>query len=470
MRLKLSQQLSKLVSSISTTVKSKQETKVESKEDLPQVKEYKSPDLLELLQDAAASGDRISILWATKNLIIIYDPDTENGILFDVKKNKRCKSLDEQLSSTDTPLYQSMVDYLKSRKDIGPEEVKKASESDILSRVRHKFLPIGGRIFAAGRYQFFTIDEREIFLWDTSSSDQIQLVKTFKTPISSEDLGKIPGYSRRRLRFDKTPWYFQPQVFPDKSHIMVIYGKKHNFMDLKTGEKFTVTLGDHWDTTSIINNHQLVLSKSINGCQSYLLTIDFKEKMAKLHKDRPVIDEYQKNPKGREILLNYQVILELDEENDFEGFEISPNGALISIPSLKGNAGAQNIRLDKGEFVYWDNKKKEVRMIDPFARRIITLLKADSVTSLYSNGNEIFVLTPKKLFHCIIPDCQQRIAHAIDKHLSIPGINDMVMDYVGFKRDDNPHLLSKLSFLTISKDENQAIPFETEVKVQNKLG
>lgn len=484
MRLKFSQTVSKLATPISTAVST---PKVESKEDLPRVEEHKSPELFELLQKAAASDGHIKAVWATKNLIIIYDKLERKEILFDIEKNKIIKSIQEQVLSTNTRLYQSTVNYLENRPGYDTEEVKKKAKSEISDWTRNLFLPIRSRLFAIDKYQFLNISENDIRLWDTSNPEQMQLVKTFKTPISSEDLEETAMHARDNGAFDETPWFFEPQVFPDKSHIMVISNRKnYNFMDSKTGETFTVTLNESWDTASIINNHQVLLDKSSgDGYQSCLLTIDFKEKSAKLHKDKPLINKDKKSERNP-IPLSFQVILRIDEDFNFNGFEVSSDGALIPIPSLQGCIPYREIsseysplqkyldnhkliQLDKGEFIYWDKKKKELRLIDPFAQRIISLLKIDSVTSIFSNGREILVLTPTQLHRCFIPDHQQRLLHTMDKHLSISGIKNIVMDYAGFNHEDNPHLLTELSFLTVPIAENQAKPFAMEINVQIKF-
>jgi hypothetical protein len=296
----------------------------------------------------------------------------------------------------------------------------------------------------------------KIRFWNTSNPEQIMLDKTIVTPASDEHANWVRYH--RATEVNATGWYFVPRLFPDKLHVMVkMLDKAFNFMDLKTGEAFTLAMGSDHQIT-IINNQQILLSRvGLFGAiaHSLLMTIDFKNKRAKLNKETlftDMMDAY-----AHLIPLSLQVILKVKEDNAFTGYQVSPDGALTAIPALTGHINmSQYTRLETGEVIYWDKKTNIVNAIDPFAQRLIPLLKSESVLKIDSNGLDILILTPGQLHRVALPDYQQRAEQMLDTHIYTP-VRNIVMDYAGFNRGDKPHLLTQFSFLNVSEAENQAV-------------
>ena len=412
--------------------------------DSPLIEEYKSPELCELMHTATAPG-AIKPIWATKNLLIFFKREKKaDDILFDLEKNKRCKSIFEQVNTTDTPLYQTAAHQMETE-SYKPEKCKVAQWTRIL------FKGFDSLRYATSKYQFINIDRTQVEFWNTSNPEQITLDKTINIPVSDED-SRWMALRPMMHTINENPWYFIPRLFPDKLHLMVkVKNKRYNFFDLKTSEAFSFA-HDHALNIKIINNQQVLLTRDLGDTTfSRLMTVDLKNKRAKLNKEILFADE----SKNTSILpLSLQVILKIKENNDFTGHQVLSDGELQAIPALTGTIN-MHTQLETGEVVYWDKKKNAVSLIDPFAQRIVPLLKTPSVLYLDSNDHEVLIATPGQLHRVAVSDHQERAEQMLDTHIFTP-VRNIVMDYVGFNRGDKPHLLTQLSFLTVAESENAA--------------
>ena len=426
------------------------------KADTPIVEEYKSPELYEFLHAAAtAKFKTIKPVWATKNLMIIFDGAEKNEILFDLEKNKLCKPIFEQAKTTDTPLHQI------AKNEIGIESLKE-DKWYVAGRARDLFNTLDSLRDTTTKYQFVDMDRNKMRFWNTSNPEQITLDKAIDTPVSDEHANWMQYRTRRDININQTPGYFLPRLFPDKLHVMVkIKDSTFNFMDLKTGAGFSFAAYSDLGIT-IINNQQILFSRmgQYGGATAYsmLMTIDFKNKRAKFNEEKLFVDE--KEDYKYLIPLSLQVVLKMQDDDTFTCHQVSPDGALTAITALTGQI-SQYTRLETGEFIYWDEKTKVVNVIDPFAQRLIPLLKLESVLKIHANGHDILILTKGQLHRVSLPDYQQRATQMLDGCI-VPDARNLIMDYVGFNRNDKPHLLTKFSFLTVDESENKAVALPTK--------
>lgn len=432
----------------------------EKKEDLPVVEEYQSPELFKLLENVAFSPNKKQAIWVTKNLICFYDAHEYDAILFDLKENKICKPISDQVKSKESPLRKTVFDYL-CRTGFSPEYI---SDHLVEHNTIKLFVNFNKVISTISPYQFVKISWETINFWDTSNPEQLSL-NIIDAPVSFAHANLISGFAALHCSFN-TPYWFSAQVFPDKQHLLVkMMQNTYNFMDLNTNEVFTFRQKrrqeDGYHPTAIIINNQQILLNSKDGY--HLMTIDFKNKMVKINEKEPT---FEINDCDSIIHLSSQVILKItefkDKNNKFTGYEVSPEGNLTAIPGMTGYFPIHT-QLNTGELIYWNKNINEVNIIDPFAQRILPILRLlssrERVLQLYCNDRDVLILTTEQLFRCTIPNYQQRA----EQMLSVVGakvVENIVMDYMGFNRADQPHLLTKFSFLNIDKAENQAIPFE----------